>query len=163
VWDRLRPRKPQEPNGPQQQGTPPLPPDGTTPDLEAVIARSAQGERLDLVGALLGATLVVPTRREVGPHFEGFDPVFYASGQVPVLVVFTSLDRARATTDLATVALTMTGSDLLLRMSSGYGLGVNPGSDRGFELSPSGVQAAAARARAAEPSGRAGAAEGGAR
>lgn len=144
IWDRLRPRT----QG--QERTPP--PEGAVanPELESLIARGAQGESVDVVGALLRATLVIPTGGEVGPHFEGFDPVFYARDQTPVLTVFTSLERVRPTTDLATHALTMTGRDLLLRMSSGYGLGVNPGDALGFELSPDGVAAAAARARTPE-------------
>lgn len=141
VWDRLRPRRPREPE------PPPLPESVTNPALEWLIARCAQGEPVDLVGALLEATLVMPTGGPVVADLQDFDPLLYARDQVQMVAVFTSLDRARSATDLVTGALAVPGRGLLPLVPDGFGLGVNPGQELGFELSPERVRTAVGRAR----------------
>lgn len=88
MWDRLRPRRPREPE------PPPLPETVTNPALESRIARGARGEPVDLVGALLEATFVMPTSGPVVADLPGYDPPLYARDQVQMVAVCTSLDRA---------------------------------------------------------------------
>ncbi len=107
MWGRLRPRSPRQPE------LPPLPETVTNPALESLMARGAQGEPVDLAGALLEATLVMPTSGPVVVDLQDFAPLLYARDQVQMVAVFTSLDRARSATDLVTGALAVPGRGLL--------------------------------------------------
>ena len=92
-----------------------------------------------VVPALLSSELVVPSGAPVGERFEGFQPVLFEHG-TPMLAVFTSLERARATADLAPYVVTLTGRQLVAMMPAGNGIVVNPGHPDGVELSATTVE-----------------------
>ncbi|MFF1530864.1 SseB family protein [Cellulomonas sp. NPDC058312] len=115
------------------------------PGLEFLIRQGMQGDNVDIVAALLQAELVVPSGGAVEPDFSGFVPVLYDRDGVPMLAVFTSLERASSTAKIAPYAVTMTGRDVIRRMPAAHGLVVNPGHAEGFEMLPPAVQAAAER------------------
>jgi len=123
----------------------------TGPEFEPLIRRGMQGETVDVIGALLRSELVVPSGSAVGANFEGFVPVLFDRGGIPMLAVFTSLELAAKVSHQARFALTMTGRDLVLRMPGVHGLVVNPGHEVGFELFPDAVQAVARRAQENAP------------
>lgn len=116
-----------------------IPRDPSGLDLEHLIARGMRGERLDVIEAMLRTQLLVPSGADVGPGFVGFVPVLYDRDGVPMLAVFTSLERARAVTHLARYAVTMTGRDVVARMPTGHGIVLNPGHDVGLEILPQAI------------------------
>jgi hypothetical protein len=118
-------------------------PDGS--GLDAIIERAMAGAQEDVIGAFLGADLVVPSGAPVGEGFAGFVPVLYDREGVQMLAVFTTFDRAREVTHQAPYAITLRGSALLAMMPDGSGVVVNPGHRVGFEMSPDGVRQARAR------------------
>jgi hypothetical protein len=117
------------------------------PELEELIARAMQGERLDVIEAMLRSQLVVPSGGEIGPNFEGFVPVLFDRDGTPMLAVFTSLERTTPVTKLAKYAITMTGRDLVIRMPGGHGIVLNPGHDVGLEILPEAIETILARLR----------------
>ena len=92
-----------------------------------------------VVPGLLSSDVVVPSGAPVGDRFEGFQPVLFEHG-TPMLAVFTSLERARVTADLAPYVVTLTGRQLLAMMPAGNGIVVNPGHADGVELSAATVE-----------------------
>lgn len=114
-------------------------------DLEQLIQRGMNGERLDVIEAVLRTQLVVPSGGAIGPNFEGFDPVLFDRDGTPMLAVFTSLERTSSVTRIARYAITMTGRDLVLRMSRGHGIVLNPGHNVGLEILPEAVDTIVAR------------------
>jgi hypothetical protein len=103
------------------------------------------GQDVDIVSVFLRSEIVVPSGGPVGPDFSGFVPVLFDREGVPMLAVFTSLERTAPVTNLARYAVTMSGADLVRRMPSGHGLVVNPGHAEGFEMLPDAVRVAAHR------------------
>lgn len=114
-------------------------------ELESNIERAMRGEPIDIMPLFLQAELAVPSGGPIGERFEGFVPVLYDRDGIPMLAVFTTVERARMTADRAPYAVTMRGRDIVARMPDGNGVVVNPGYSVGFELLPDGV----ARVRAA--------------
>jgi hypothetical protein len=113
--------------------------DAANGGLEEVIARGMRGEQVDVLGAFLAAQVVVPSGEAVSDGFGGFVPVLYEREGVPILAVFTSLDRATVVSAMAPFAVTMTGRELVDRMPPDYGIVVNPGHGEGFDMSPQSV------------------------
>lgn len=94
----------------------------------------------EFVESFLKADLSVPSGSEVMPDGSGMEPLLFEKNGVQMLGVFTSMSRVKLFKDKTPYCLSMKGRELLARMPSGYGLVVNPGFDKGFELPPSGLK-----------------------
>lgn len=94
----------------------------------------------ELIEAFLKADLSVPSGSEVMPDGSGMAPLLFEKNGIQMLGVFTSMSRVKLFNDKTPFCLSMKGRELLARMPSGYGLVVNPGFDKGFELPPSGLK-----------------------
>ena len=110
-------------------------------DLENLLVE-VQQKRLsfaEFIKFFLNADLSVPSGSEVMPDGSGLAPLLFEKNGVQMLGVFTSLSRVKIFTDKTPYCLSISGNDLLSRMPSDFGLVVNPGFDKGFELPPSGI------------------------
>lgn len=107
-------------------------------EFEQAIARatSRDDDGRIVMGMLPGAALIVPSQSPVAANFEGFSPILFDRGGVPMLAVYTSLQRLGSVTRYA---MTMSGEQVLSRMPPGVGLVVNPGHAEGFEMPPEGI------------------------
>lgn len=92
------------------------------------------------VETFLEAYLSVPSGSEVMLDGSGMRPLLFEKNSVQMLSVFTSLSRVKLFKDKTPYCLSIKGRELLAVMPSGYGLVVNPGFDKGFELPPSGLK-----------------------
>ena len=94
----------------------------------------------EFIESFLKADLSVPSDSEVMPDGSGMAPLLFEKNDVQMLGVFTSMSKVKLFKDKAPYCLSMKGRELLACMPSGYGLVVNPGFDKGFELPPSGLK-----------------------
>lgn len=93
----------------------------------------------DFVTYFLTSDLVIASETEVLPSGAGLVPLLFEKSGVQMLSVFTSLSGVKLFKDKTPYCLSMKGKDLLSRVPPGYGLVVNPGFDKGFDLPPSGL------------------------
>lgn len=111
-------------------------------DLEILLVK-VQEKQIDFsefAKSFLKSDLSVPSGSEVMPDGSGMAPLLFEKNGVQMLGVFTALSRVKLFKDKTPYCLSMKGSELLTRMPSDYGLVVNPGFDKGFELPPSGLK-----------------------
>jgi len=90
--------------------------------------------------SFLEADLSIPSGSEVMPDGSGMAPLLFEKNGVQMLGVFTTISRVSLFKDKTPYCLSMKGRELLARMPSDYGLIVNPGFDKGFELPPSALK-----------------------
>ena len=111
-------------------------------DLENMLveAQEKQVDFREFIKSFLKADLSVPSGSEVMPDGSGMVPLLFEKNGIQMLGVFTSLSRVKLFKDKTPYCLSMKGSELLARTPSNYGLVVNPGFDKGFELPPSGLK-----------------------
>lgn len=109
------------------------------PGFETIM-REARGGRAtmdDVVLALAGTPILVPSSADFRGAPEKFQPLMFTSPQgTPVMAVFTARDRAARFAEMAPYLATMTGRNVLAGLQPGTGLVVNPGSGLGMEIPP---------------------------
>ena len=93
----------------------------------------------EFIVSFLEADLFVPSGSEVMPDGSGMAPLLFEKNGVHMLGVFTSMSKVKLFKDKSPYCLSMKGRSLLARIPSGFGLVVNPGFDKGFEIPPSGL------------------------
>ena len=115
---------------------------GERPSFEALInqARAGRLSRGDLMLAFLDASIVVPSGSNIAGGQGHLQPVQVERSGVTWMVVFTSLEGAKAVSHIAPYAVTLQGSTIIAGLTSGSGLVVNP-DGVGFEVEPSLVSA----------------------
>lgn len=104
----------------------------------------------EVLGVLLGSSVVVPSAGEVGDDFAGFVPVIFDRDGTQMLAVFSDPSRASAVAHVAGFAVSMPVGDLVAFMRRDHGIVLNPGHELGLEILPDVVDALrrAARGRA---------------
>ncbi|MGB3394601.1 MAG: SseB family protein [Stenotrophomonas sp.] len=89
--------------------------------------------------AFIASEVVLLTGSLVTPDGSGFDPLLFDKQGVLHVAVFTDMARVGVHTQQAPHMLRWLLLDVLRRVPGGYGVVVNPGTQLGFEISPSGV------------------------
>jgi hypothetical protein len=108
---------------------------------ESLCAAQAGKIRTDeLIREFLENDVAVPSSTEVLADGSGMSPVFYDKDGVSMAAVFTSLERAKRVSSIATYCLQINVKQLLHRMPSDVGLVINSGYTVGFDISPSGIR-----------------------
>jgi len=103
-------------------------------------AQEKQMDFRDFIDSFLKADIFVPSGDEVMSDGAGMAPLLFKKDDTQMMGVFTSLSKVDLFKDKAPYCLSVKGREFLSRMPSEYGLVVNPGFDKGFELSPSGIK-----------------------
>ena len=104
-------------------------------------ARSGKLWMARVLWTVAASTICGPGGGDRGVEKQGLRPVFYPKGDLKMLVVFSSPEAAKVTSDLAPFLLTTSGYELLHAMPLQSGLVVNPGTDIGFDTPPEGLAA----------------------
>ena len=104
-------------------------------------ARSGKLSMETVLWTFAASTICVPSGADPGVDKQGLRPVFYPKGDLKMLLVFSSPEAAKVTSDLAPFLLTTSGYELLHAMPLQSGLVVNPGTDIGFDTPPEGLAA----------------------
>jgi hypothetical protein len=110
-------------------------------NLEAALDQTRKGHLpfTEFLQMFLKSDIAVPSAAEVMEDGSGFEPLLFPKEQVQMLACFTDKTRIGDFTSLTPYCLMMKGRELLLRIPSGYGLVVNPGTEIGFDISPDGI------------------------
>ena len=110
--------------------------------LEVALVAAACGNAPleEFLKLFLSSRVVVPSGTEVLPDGTGMMPVLYDKEGTQMVAVFTDLERARRVAHLASYCLEMNGADFLTRVCPEYGVVVNPGYSKGFDLSTEGIR-----------------------
>lgn len=111
-------------------------------DLEVLLVH-AQENRVgvnDFIKAFLQSDVYAPSESEVMSDGSGMKPLLFEKDGVYMFSVFTGLSRVNVFSDKAPYCLEIKGGELLKRIPSDYGLVVNPGFDKGFDMPPSGLK-----------------------
>ena len=110
-------------------------------DRAVLAARSGKLSMQAVLWTFAASTIYVPSGTDPGVDKQGLRPVFYPKGDLKMLVVFSSKEAAKATSEIAPHLLTTSGFELLHAMPLQSGLVVNPGTEIGFDTSPEGLAA----------------------
>ena len=94
----------------------------------------------EFIATLLVSEIAVPSTTEMQTDGSGLTPLFFNKEGIGMLVAFTDKSRISQLTNSTHYCLVLNAFDLLKRMPKEYGLVINPGSDAGFDISPSGIQ-----------------------
>ena len=86
------------------------------------------------------AEVYVPSVTDVEKDPESFRPVLYDKKGEPLMIVFTSKDRAKAVAHIGQFGMPLRVATLVKRMPPGTGLFVNPGESVGFDMSAEGLK-----------------------
>lgn len=116
----------------------------TTPfnPLETAIL-DAKAQRIttaQMLRALLGADLTVPSGGEVAADGSGFRPILFDKAGTPMIACFTAPERIEGINDLAPYALTTPAHAFLRQVPADHGVVINPGQEIGFEIEADGLQ-----------------------
>lgn len=111
-------------------------------DLEKLLIQTQVQTRNfnDFLTAFMKSDLCVPSASEIQADGSGFVPLLFDKQGTQMLSAFTALSRAALYKDMTPYCLSMKGSELLARMPRDCGLVVNPGYDKGFDISPAGLE-----------------------
>lgn len=105
-----------------------------------VSAKSGVMSMKDFIVVLLGSELIVPSAKEMQDDGSGLEPLFFDKNGVAMLATFTDKSRMSQFTNVARYCLVMNAFDLLKMVPREYGVVINPGTDGGFDISPSGIK-----------------------
>ena len=106
------------------------------PSFVDVIRRAREGEIsfVELLSAFLTTTVMLPSSTFVGGG-QHVSPIFYERDGNAMIAVFSSLELIGSdVSDSAPYAATISGLDVVKGAKEGVGIGVNPGTDIGFEI-----------------------------
>lgn len=111
-------------------------------DLEILLVKVQQGkiDFVDFFKFFMSAEIFVPSASEVMPDGSGMSPLLFEKNGDQILGVFSSLSRVSLFKGQADYCLSMKGRELIARLPAGYGIVVNPGFDKGFDVPPSGIK-----------------------
>jgi hypothetical protein len=92
--------------------------------LDHLIAnpRQDEGGRYALISAFLGAMLILPSGGDMVSGDGSFQPVLAEENGERLIVVYSSKEAALQTQDMAPFGITVTGSDLVQRIRTDFGL-----------------------------------------
>lgn len=92
--------------------------------LDHLIAnpREDEGGRYALITSFLGAMLILPSGGDMVSGDGSFQPVLVEEGGERCIVVYSSKEAALQTQEMAPFGITVTGSDLVQRIGTGFGL-----------------------------------------
>lgn len=98
-------------------------------DLEVTIVEAKRGAvSVDtLLMSLAASPLFISSKTEVQEDGGGFEPLLLEEGGEPLVAAFSSLDRPKLHSDVASYVLQMDGREFFLRLPPKYGVIVNPG------------------------------------
>ncbi len=111
-------------------------------ELEEMLVK-AQENKInfeDFIEYFLNADISIPSESEVMPDGTGLSPLLFEKNGVQMLSVFTALSRVNLFKDKTSYCLSMKGREFLARIPPEFGLVVNPGFDKGFDIPPSGLK-----------------------
>lgn len=110
--------------------------------LETAIldAKAHRITMVQMLRALLGAELTVPSGGEVAADGGGFRPVLFDKAGTPMIACFTAPERIEGIEHLAPYALKMPAHAFLRQVPAGHGIVINPGQEIGFEIDADGLQ-----------------------
>ncbi|MCR6653190.1 MAG: SseB family protein [Cellvibrionaceae bacterium] len=112
-------------------------------ELERLLvdAQSGKIDFQEFIRFFLKADIFVPSAAEVMQDGSGLEPLLFDKKGTQMLGVFTSMSRVSLFQNMASFCMSMKGYDLISLMPEDIGLVVNPGFDKGLEISPSGLKA----------------------
>lgn len=89
----------------------------------------------------LRSDVFVPSAAEVMPDGSGLEPLLFEKKGIQMLGAFTSVNRVSLFKDITPFCLSMKGRALISRIPQDFGLVINPGFDKGLEITPPGLKA----------------------
>lgn len=111
-------------------------------DLEKLLIQAQKSEMKfsDFVEVFLKTDVFIPSGTEVLKDGSGMTPLIFSENDKNIIGIFTSLSRASLFKDKTPFCLSMKGIELFQRIPDGFGVVVNPGYDKGFDLPAEGIK-----------------------
>ncbi|MAK61674.1 MAG: hypothetical protein CMK09_11900 [Ponticaulis sp.] len=114
-----------------------IPQNALETDLQAAMADHSKFSAF--LKTFIRSEIYVPSVTDVEKDPESFRPVLLDKDGKPLMVVFTSKERAKSVAHVGAYGMPLLGARLVKGMPTGTGLYVNPGEAVGFDMSPEGV------------------------
>jgi hypothetical protein len=94
---------------------------------------------LDFFNFFLTENIYVPSASEIKLDVTGFTPLIFNKNDVKMVAVFTSKSLIKLYYEEFPYCLSITGRDAVKGIKSSSGLVLNPGYDKGLDISPEGL------------------------
>jgi len=94
---------------------------------------------IDFFRFFLTANVYIPSASEIKLDGTGFSPLVFNKNKVEMIAIFTSINRTALYSEEFPYCLSIQGKEAIKRIQSSSGLVLNPGYDKGFDISPEGL------------------------